>query len=218
MSREVSVTLKIATSLDARIALSNGISQWITNNQSRAHVHEMRAAHDAVLVGVGTVLADDPMLTARTVPAPKRQPARIVADSRLRTPRTSRLVETGSLGRVILAHDDSADPSAFDKTPVETWAVGRAGGSLDLTALLRRCEAEGLTRIFLEGGGTLAASFIRQGLVNQIAWFRAPILIGGDGIAAFAALGLTEMEQASKWTLASRQNFGDDVLETWKRR
>ena len=217
MSREVTVTLKIATSLDSRIALSNGVSQWITNNQSRARVHQMRAEHDAVLVGIGTVLADDPMLTARTVPTPEKQPARIVADSKLRTPRSARLVETAGLGRVILAHDDHADPSKYDKTGVETWAIGRAEGHLDLTGLLRRCEAEGLTRLFLEGGGTLAASFLRKGLVDTIAWFRAPILIGGDGVPAMASLGLTDLGDALRWRLASRETFEDDTLEIWAR-
>ena len=90
----VKVTLKIATSLDARIALSDGTSQWITCSESRARGHQLRAAHDAILVGIGTVLADDPLLTARTVPLPAKQPVRIVADSHGRTPRSSRLVQS----------------------------------------------------------------------------------------------------------------------------
>lgn len=215
MNSGVSVTLKLATSLDGRIALSNGVSQWITNNKSRARVHEMRARHDAVLVGVGTVLADDPLLTARTVPAPSTQPVRIVADSRLRTPSHSRLVESVGLGRVILAHDDHAESENLANTAAETWAVGTLDGRLDLNQLLRRCEAEGLKRIFLEGGGTLAASFLSAGLVNVLAWFRAPILIGGDGIPAVNALGHSEMDQTSRWELQSRESFDADCLEIW---
>jgi diaminohydroxyphosphoribosylaminopyrimidine deaminase/5-amino-6-(5-phosphoribosylamino)uracil reductase len=88
----IRVTLKLATSLDGRIALADGTSQWITSSASRARAHEMRAAHDAVLVGAGTVLADDPLLTARTIPLPARQPLRIVADSHARTPLTSKLM------------------------------------------------------------------------------------------------------------------------------
>ena len=216
MSHNVSVTLKIATSLDGRIALANGVSQWITNSKSRARVHEMRAAHDAVLVGIGTVLADDPMLTARTVPAPATQPARIVADSRLRTPPHSRLVESAGLGRVILAHEDHADIAPFERTGAETWAVGSQEHRLDLKGLLRRCEAEGLTRIFLEGGGTLAAGFLKAGLVTEIAWFRAAILIGGDGIPAIGALGLEQMPQTSRWHLKTRESYDDDWLEMWR--
>lgn len=215
MSQNVKVTLKLATSLDGRIALSNGVSQWITNSKSRARVHQMRAEHDAVLVGVGTVLADDPLLTARTVPAPETQPARIVADSKLRTPRQSRLVESTGLGRVILAHDDQAEPSPFEATDVETWAVGSSGNHIDLNGLLRRCEAEGFNRLFLEGGGTLAASFLAAGLVDVLAWFRAPILIGGDGIPAIGLLGLERMEQTPRWTLKAREAFDDDCLELW---
>ena len=215
MSSGVSVTLKLATSLDGRIALSNGVSQWITNSKSRARVHEMRARHDAVLVGVGTVLADDPLLTARTVPAPSTQPARIVADSRLRTPPHSRLVESVGLGRVILAHDDHADGENFSNTGTETWPVGTLNGRLDLKQLLRRCEAEGLKRIFLEGGGTLAASFLSAGLVDVLAWFRAPILIGGDGIPAVAELGHAQMDQTTRWELQSRESFDADCLEVW---
>lgn len=215
MSGKVSVTLKLATSLDGRIALSNGVSQWITNSKSRARVHEMRARHDAVLVGVGTVLADDPLLTARTVPAPATQPVRIVADSSLRTPPHSRLVESVGLGRVILAHDDHADSKVFAKTGAETWPVGTSNGQLDLNQLLRRCEAEGLQRIFLEGGGTLAASFLAAGLVDVLAWFRAPILIGGDGIPAVGALGHEQMDQTTRWELQSRESFDADCLEIW---
>jgi diaminohydroxyphosphoribosylaminopyrimidine deaminase/5-amino-6-(5-phosphoribosylamino)uracil reductase len=94
----VRVTLKLATSLDARIALADGTSQWITSSESRARGHQLRASHDAILVGIGTVLADDPLLTARTVPLPKKQPVRIVADSNGRTPLSSRLVQSVSSG------------------------------------------------------------------------------------------------------------------------
>ena len=101
MSDKVSVTWKTATSLDGRIALADGTSQWITSSDSRARVHKMRAGHDAVMAGIGTVLADDPLLTARTVPLPDAQPIRIIADSTGRTPVSGRLVSSLGLGRVI---------------------------------------------------------------------------------------------------------------------
>ncbi|MCB4379413.1 RibD family protein [Synechococcus sp. MU1644] len=213
------VTLKIATSMDGRIALSNGVSQWITNSDSRARVHRMRADHDAVLVGVGTVLADDPLLTARTVPPPARQPVRIVADSRLRTPAHARLLASQGLGRVVLA---SAGPAtgypegAGDDGP-EIWVVPGEDGKVSPERLLDRCAVEGLSRIFLEGGGKLAASFIKSGLVDTIQWFRAPILIGGDGLPAVAALGLSEMQDAPRWRTAATERIGDDTLETYVR-
>lgn len=220
MTSGVTVTLKIATSLDSRIALANGVSQWITGPEARARAHEMRAAHDAVLVGVGTVLADDPLLTARTVPLPTRQPARIVADSRLRTPAASRLVQSSGAGTVILAHGDRVDAGAMSlPAGVATWQVGSgaADGRVSPCELLRRARAEGLDRIFLEGGGRLAASFIRAGLIDRIEWFRAPILIGGDGLPAIAALGMDKMEQARRWKRVHSEEIGDDVLEGWEK-
>ena len=211
------VTLKIATSMDGRIALSNGVSQWITGSESRARVHEMRAAHDAVIVGVGTVLADDPLLTARTVPPPPKQPVRIVADSSLRTPQHARLLTTQGLGKVVLA--SAAEPKGYAASDIsdapEIWTVPGSDGRVSPQRLLDRCAVEGLNKVFLEGGGKLAASFIQAGLVDTIQWFRAPILIGGDGLAAVAALGLSEMSDAPRWHTAATARIGDDTLETY---
>ena len=213
------VTLKIATSMDGRIALSNGVSQWITGSDSRARVHQMRADHDAVLVGVGTVLADDPLLTARTVPPPAQQPVRIVADSRLRTPEHARLLSSQGLGRVVLASAEPATgyPSDATQSGPDVWVVPGPDGRVSPSQLLDRCAVEGLTKIFLEGGGQLAASFIKLGLVDTIEWFRAPILIGGDGLPAVAALGLSEMKDAPRWRTAATARIGDDTLETYVR-
>ncbi|MEE2877920.1 MAG: RibD family protein [Pseudomonadota bacterium] len=218
MSARPIVTLKIATSLDSRIALSNGVSQWITGPEARARAHEMRAAHDAVLVGSGTVLADDPLLTARTVPLPKTQPVRIVADSRLRTPASSRLLQSVSAGRVVLAHGSHADvASVVLPRDIETWSVGGPDGRVAPEQLLRRARAEGLDRIFLEGGGQLAASFIAAGLIDRIEWFRASIILGGDGLPAIAGLGLEAISDASHWRLHASERAGNDILESWDR-
>jgi diaminohydroxyphosphoribosylaminopyrimidine deaminase/5-amino-6-(5-phosphoribosylamino)uracil reductase len=213
------VTLKIATSIDGRIALSNGVSQWITNSESRARVHRMRADHDAVLVGVGTVLADDPLLTARTVPPPERQPVRIVADSQLRTPSHARLLTSQGLGKVVLASAGPATgyPEGAAEGGPEIWVVPGEDGRVSPERLLDRCAVDGLSRVFLEGGGKLAASFIQSGLVDTIQWFRAPILIGGDGLPAVAALGLSEMQDAPRWRTAATERIGDDTLETYVR-
>lgn len=216
MSVGVSVTLKIATSLDGRIALKDGTSQWITGSQSRARVHQMRAGHDAVVVGVGTVLADDPMLTARTVPLPEVQPARIVIDSRGRTPPDGRLVRSASLGRVIIATDIERS-GALQDAGAELWPCGLSDtGGVDLEYFAKRCAVEGLGRLFLEGGGKLAASFVRARLVDRIEWFRAPVLIGGDGIPALGPLGLTEMGRAPRWRMVATERIDDDVLETYE--
>lgn len=205
--------------MDGRIALSNGVSQWITGSESRARVHKMRADHDAVLVGIGTVLADDPLLTARTVPPPPKQPVRIVADSTLRTPAHARLLSSQGLGKVVLATAQDAKgygPESLSPEP-ELWKVPGADGRVSPARLLDRCAVEGLSKVFLEGGGQLAASFIKAGFVDTIEWFRAPILIGGDGLPAVAALGLSEMSDAPRWRTAATARIGDDTLETYVR-
>ncbi len=234
------VTLKLATSLDARIALGDGTSQWITSPEARARAHQMRAAHDAVLVGVGTLLADDPLLTARTVPLPKYQPLRVIADSRVRTPLTSRIVRsraqdapvailTGlgpgadmdATGRgmaltdagVIVSHMEAGADTAGHASP-----GGMITGIVDtLIHTLRREPWNDTWRIFLEGGGKLAASFIRAGKVDRIEWFRAPLLIGGDGIPAFGALGLESLDDAPRFRLAATEQIGADTLDTYVR-
>ena len=214
MSR-VRVTLKLATSLDARIALADGTSQWITSSESRARGHDLRAAHDAILVGIGTVLADDPLLTARTVPLPKKQPVRIVADSSGRTPVGSRLVQSVSSGRVVVA--TNGQPQDFlSRSGVEVWRCGN-GIRMDVNELVRRAAAEGIGSILLEGGGTLAASFVRAGLVDEIAWFVAPILIGGDGLPALGGLGLQSLSDATRWRPVATERIGNDVLNTYVR-
>jgi diaminohydroxyphosphoribosylaminopyrimidine deaminase / 5-amino-6-(5-phosphoribosylamino)uracil reductase len=211
----VRVTLKLATSLDARIALADGTSQWITSSDSRARGHELRAAHGAILVGIGTVLADDPLLTARTVPMPKKQPIRIVADSSGRTPISSRLVQSVSSGRVVVA--TNGQPQDFlSRNGVEVWRCGN-GVRMDVQELLRRAAAEGIGSLLIEGGGTVAASFIRAGLVDEIAWFVAPILIGGDGLPALGGLGLQNLGDATRWKPVATERIGDDVLNTYVR-
>lgn len=211
------VTLKIATSMDGRIALANGVSQWITSNPSRARVHQLRGEHDAVLVGSGTVLADDPLLSVRTVPLPKVQPVRIVADSAARTPVNGRLVQSVGIGKVVIAavQPEGWRVEALAAAGAEVWRCGDMQGQVSPERLLDRCEAQGIGSVLLEGGGKLAASFIRAGLVDTIAWFRAPILIGGDGLPAVAALGLSEMADAPRWRTVATEAIGDDVLETY---
>lgn len=213
----VSVTLKIATSLDARIALSDGTSQWITGSEARARSHAMRAAHDGLLVGIGTVLADDPLLTARTIPLPDRQPARIVMDSRARTPVTGRLVKSAGLGRLVVATAGVTNPGLV-AAGAEIWNCGdKSGTRVCPTELLRRCEVEGIANLMVEGGGQVAAAFLRAGLVDRLEWFRAPILIGGDGLPAIATLGLSDLATASRWKLKNVERLGGDMLESYAR-
>lgn len=208
------VTLKLATSLDGRIALADGTSQWITGPEARARSHEMRAAHDAVLVGIGTVLADDPLLTARTVPLPARQPVRIVMDSAARTPPQGRLMKSAGIGPVVIATAGAAAPD-LEAAGAEIWNCAGPDGRVSPDELLRRCEVESIASLMIEGGGQIAAAFLRAACVDRLAWFRASILIGGDGLPAIAGLELSSLAEAPAFRLHAREQIGADVLDTY---
>lgn len=213
--RQMRITLKIASSLDGRIALADGTSQWITSAEARARAHQMRAAHDGVMVGIGTVLADDPLLTARTIPLPAQQPVRIVADSRGRLPLTSRLAGSRHLGRVIAVTSQDAG-AVLRQAGIEVWRCGQ-GMRMDVGSFVLRAEAEGLRSLMIEGGSILAASFLRAGLVDEIAWFRAPLMIGAEGLAAIGDLGLSDLGSATRWRPVATERIGDDTLEIYVR-
>lgn len=212
------ITLKLATSLDARIATVTGASKWITGPQSRAEVHRMRAAHDAVLTGIGTVLADDPELTARLEPMPERQPWRIVLDRQGRLPMDSKLIQTTDKAGLIwcTASDVAAEASGggrhFQHHGVGVNKAGPAG--LELNEVLRLlADTYNIKTLMVETGPILATAFLRAGLVDHIAWFRAPLLLGGDGRPVFDSLDVEELSQA--WVLHQTDHirFGRDVLD-----
>lgn len=202
-----SVTLKLATSLDGRIATASGESKWITGEAARLEGHRLRAAHDAILVGIETVLADDPELTARLPGRPVDQPLRVVLDSRLRTPATAK-VATGDT--LILT---AVEPVAVGSAAVEQVEApdGRPAPAVVLAAVRRRGPAS----VLIEGGGQVAASFLRAGLVDRIEWFRAPLLLGGDGRPCVAALALAKLADAPKFRRLSAEPLGDDLWERY---
>ncbi|WP_300542897.1 RibD family protein [Maricaulis sp.] len=181
------VTLKLATSLDGRIALGNGNSKWITGPQSRAEVHRMRAAHAAILTGIGTVLADDPRLTARPEGGCERQPDVIVMDSRARTPGGAAVFGASDRLVTLIPHRDLA----------------RAMSGYDT--------------VMIEAGARIAASAISAGLVDRIEWFRAPVILGGDGIPVIAALGLEALDAAPIFTRTGVRERGADLQESYER-
>lgn len=211
------VTLKLATTLDGRIATASGESRWITGAEARRHVHLLRLSHDAVMVGAGTARADDPDLTVRDLGA-QHQPVRIVLDSRLSHSPDSRLGRTARAAPVWMLHSTAA-PAAAREAWLETGAVlievaGNAQG-LDLTAALQALATRGLTRILCEGGGQLAASLVAAGLVDDLASYGAGCLIGSDGRAAFGALGLAALADAPRLTLRATQLLGRDTFNLW---
>lgn len=213
------VTLKMATSWDGRIATATGESQWITGPQARRRVHAMRANHDAVMVGAGTARADDPSLTVRDLGV-DRQPIRIVLSRGLDLPLSGALARTAGEVPVWLVHG----PSVSDDLK-RTWVglgarlfeVPLIAGQLDPRAALQALGSAGLTRVFCEGGGALAASLLRADLADHVALFTAGLGIGADGIPGLGGLGLTRLSQASRYHVTQTETLGPDILTHWRR-
>ncbi|MGQ0662608.1 MAG: bifunctional diaminohydroxyphosphoribosylaminopyrimidine deaminase/5-amino-6-(5-phosphoribosylamino)uracil reductase RibD [Pseudomonadota bacterium] len=216
------VTLKAATTLDGRIATARGDSRWITGETARARAHALRAVNDAVMVGIGTALADDPMLTCRLPGMEDRRPVRIVVDGRLRLPLTSKLVATARLTPTwILTHERAARDrlrALIDAgVDIVTVAAG-ADQRPDLAAALTALGARGLTRVLVEGGGRLTAALLRSRLVDRLVWFRAARLFGGDGLPVAAALGVEALGEAPGFVRRAVEPCGEDIVETYVRR
>jgi len=203
------VTLKLATSLDGRIATASGESQWITGEAARLEGHRLRAAHDAILVGVETVLHDDPELTARLPGRTVDQPLRVVLDSRLRTPAKAKVASANTL---ILT---AADPRPVGGAQVRR--IEAAEGRPTVPAVLHALAKAGVASILIEGGGQVAASFLRAGVVDRLEWFRAPILLGAEGRPCVAALALAKLADAPKFRRLGAAPAGDDLWERYDR-
>lgn len=214
------VTLKLATTLDGRIATRTGESQWITGPDSRRASHALRGRHDAVMVGVGTVLADDPDLTCRIEGYRSRALVRVVADSRLRTRRTARLVVTARESPTWLLTRTDADAgrrALLAGCGVQVVGVPSAAIGVDIAAGLRLLAERGITRLLVEGGGQLAASLLRADLVDRLAWFHAPTVMGGDGWPAAQAFGIEALASMPRFVRQAATPTGDDMLTLFRR-
>lgn len=213
----MSVTLKLATSLDARIATAAGESRWITGEAAREQVHRLRAAHDAVVVGVETALADDPELTVRLAGYAGRQPARVVLDSRQRLAPACKLVATAREVPTYVIATGVPDPGLV-AAGVRVLTVPAAGEDRpDLKSVVQALADAGLSNLFVEGGGQVAGSFLRCGLVDAIEWFRAPIVIGGEGRPAIGALAVAALAGAPHFRRVEVHQLGDDLWERYSR-
>lgn len=211
------VTLKLATSLDGRIATASGESRWITGERARQAVHELRAQHDAVLVGVETALADDPELTVRLPGYAGLQPARVVLDSRQRLGPASKLAATSRAVPTFVVSTSEPDPKLVE-AGVRVLRVAAVGEDRpELKAVVQALAAQGLSRLFVEGGGQVAASFLRCGLVDALEWFRAPIVIGGEGRPAIGALAIAGLTGAPHFRRTEIRDLGDDLWERYER-
>ncbi len=202
------VTLKLAVSADGKVADPTGQRRWITGEESRREVHRMRAGADAVAVGIGTVIADDPELTVRDAPLPRRQPTRVIFDSRLRTPLTAKVVRGARVvPTVVVTRDSTLDAAQLFRDRgvqvIDAPSLGRA-----LLAL----RAIDVRSLLLEGGPTLAGSFIREGLVDRLALFQAPVLLGDDAPNAFDHAPPRFSQRLTTYPMLQRRPFGSDTL------
>lgn len=213
------VTLKLATSLDGRIATATGESRWITGPEARRAVHAMRARHDAVLVGGGTARADDPSLDVRGLGV-ARQPVRVVFSAGLDIPLSGRLAATARDVPVWIFHGSGADPGllrVWSDLGARLFPVD-GGVRLDVGAAMQGLGGAGLTRVFCEGGGALAASLLSAGLVDRLVVFGAGLALGADGRPALGPLGTSRLDQAPRFDLSDSRILGNDVMTVWHRR
>ena len=205
------VTVKIASSLDGRIALHDGRSQWITGERTRHFVHLLRSQHDAVMTAMGTVRADNPSLTCRLPGYQGRQPLRVVAASDYDLDPQSHLATSHDQGDVVIyvASDDRQSPHPVDVVKVSADHEGRP----DLHAILADLGARGIQSVMVEAGGRFVASLLKAGLVDELVWTRSSGLIGGDGLASLASLGLENLSDGRMFKRLKTQFIGDDVIE-----
>ncbi|CAA7617803.1 bifunctional diaminohydroxyphosphoribosylaminopyrimidine deaminase/5-amino-6-(5-phosphoribosylamino)uracil reductase RibD [Magnetospirillum sp. UT-4] len=215
------VTLKLATTLDGRIATHGGESKWITGEAARAAAHLLRAEHDAVMIGSGTALADDPELTCRLPGLGDRSPVRLVVDGRLRLPLTGKLVSGANdvpTWVLTLEGCDTARREVLEEAGVDVVELpAGTDGSVDLVAALAMLGKSGLTRVLVEGGAHLAAALLRAGLVDRMVWFRAPRMMGGDGLPAAVAFGIDHLGRTPRFELVEARPVGHDLMEIYKK-
>jgi diaminohydroxyphosphoribosylaminopyrimidine deaminase/5-amino-6-(5-phosphoribosylamino)uracil reductase len=214
------VTLKLATSLDGRIATAGGESQWITGAPARARTHALRAQHDAIMVGTATVLADDPQLTCRLPGLGESSPVRVVLDRHLRIPLGAHVIagaRTTPTWILTLASADHARRDAvLDCGAVLIEVDADAAGQIDLAAALQALGARGLTRLLVEGGARLAAALLHAGLVDRLVWMHAPLLLGADAVPAIADLGLAALADAPGFERIEHNVVGSDIAALFR--
>jgi diaminohydroxyphosphoribosylaminopyrimidine deaminase/5-amino-6-(5-phosphoribosylamino)uracil reductase len=205
------VTLKAAVTLDGRIATRTGDARWVTGEAARRWVHRLRDRVDAVLVGAGTARADDPRLTTRLPGGRGRDPIRVVLDTELRLPARIALFRERSAAPTLVAHA-SRRKGALPGAGVELLRCRRGKGGVDLRDLLAKLAARGVTHLLVEGGARVHARFVEEGLVDRVAVFVAPKLVGAGGVPLLASPGPARMRDAVQLEDVEVERMGDDVL------
>lgn len=211
------VTLKLAMSLDGRIATASGESQWITGPEARRAVHAMRACHDAVLVGAGTARTDLPSLTVRGLGV-DRQPTRVVISRGLDLPMSGPLFETAKEVPVIIIHGPGADQNLISVWEAAGAKLREIGAGMRVEDALSALAAEGMTRIFCEGGGFLASSLLAANVVDRLVVMQAGLVLGADGLAGVADMGHDLLSAITRFELLEHKSIGGDSLQVWHRR
>jgi len=210
------VIAKCAATLDGRIATRTGDSKWITGEPARAFVHELRRAVDAILVGVGTVAADDPLLTARTDQRRPKDPIRIVLDTHLRIASTARVLNHTSPADTLVVAGRGASAEAkrrIARRGVQVIEVETREGRVDLAALADRLGAMGVASLLVEGGSRVLGSAFKAGIVDKVCFFYAPLILGGDdGVPVCRGGGAERIGDALRLERIRTLRFGDDVM------
>jgi len=215
------VMLKLAISADGKVGAAGRTPVAITGVQVRDRVHLLRAQSDAIMVGIGTALADDPLLTCRLPGMAKNSPVRIVLDTTLRMPRASRLVQTAREVPVWVVAGAGAPRAAEEALAADGVVVLRAperGDGLDLAAVLKLIAGRGITRLMVEGGPTLAAAFVAADLVDEAVLFHSPTIVGPDGIDALDGLPLAALTQSGLLSRLTSEPIGADKCDVFERR
>ncbi len=214
------VTVKLATSLDGRIATSEGRSRWITGESARRHAHGLRARSDAILVGNGTAIADDPDLGCRLPGLEDRSPVRVVLGGRRRLPPSHRLVTDAPRRPTWLVvgrrSAEPAGPGPGKDGGVEVIEVD-GGERPDPAAALAALGARGINRLMVEGGGRTVAALLAEDLVDRLVWYRAPLVLGGDGVPAVSGFGTRRLDEAANFARLSTRHLGRDAVEFHRR-
>jgi len=210
------VTLKLATSLDGKIALANGMSEWITGEKAREEGRKLRGRHDAIAIGSNTAVLDNPQLTTR-LPG-EANPIRVIFDTKLRLSSKSNLALTARETPVWVFSNITTGHVANTLKKLEVRLIKTPTSlRIDLKAALQTLHDNGVSSLLVEGGGTLAASFFKLDAIDVIEWFRAPIILGGDSRGSIGELGLADMNLAKRFNRIEIIDLGDDIHERYER-
>jgi diaminohydroxyphosphoribosylaminopyrimidine deaminase/5-amino-6-(5-phosphoribosylamino)uracil reductase len=214
------ITLKLAVSTDGKVALTGRRPAAISGQSARDRVHLMRAQNDAIMVGIGTVLCDDPQLTCRLPGMASRSPVRVVLDTQLRLPLARALVTTAqAVPTWVVAGPDASTEAqqALQKHGLKVFRVEAHGTQLDLAAVMTLLAQQGITRLMVEGGPILAAALVAENLIDEAVLLRSPRPIGGEGIDALEGMPLTALTQSPHLRARAIESLGEDIAETFER-